>query len=332
MDLDEQHWNGRNVLVTGGAGFIGSHLVERLLSYGAKVRVLARYNSESSVGHLAPLVDVWEKQLDIRLGTVTDPSFVRHCVEGMDTVFHLAALIGIPYSYVAPGHYVDTNVSGTLNVLEACRSEGVGRVVHTSTSECFGSAQYVPMDELHPIVTQSPYSASKAAGDHLALSYHRSFDVPVVTLRPFNTFGPRQSQRAVIPTIIAQLLNGPRVEIGDLRPIRDLNPVSNTVDGFLLCGSSTGIEGDLFVIGTGEGHAVGDVLRTVATLLHIEPEIVQTAERIRPEASEVDRLVCNFERARKILGYEPRMSFTDGLQASIAYMQQLPRTRLGYAI
>lgn len=332
MQFDEQHWNGRSVLVTGGAGFIGSHLVERLLSYGANVRVLARYNSESSVGHLTPIVDNWGKKLDIRLGTVTDSSFVRHCIVGVDTVFHLAALIGIPYSYVAPGHYVDTNVSGTLNVLEACRSEGVRRLVHTSTSECFGSAQYVPMDELHPIVTQSPYSASKAAGDHLALAYHRSFNLPVVTLRPFNTFGPRQSQRAVIPTIIAQLVQGRRVEIGDLRPIRDLNPVSNTVDGFLLCGSTASIEGDLFVIGTGEGHSVGEVLQTVARILDIEPEIVQTAERIRPEASEVDRLICNFGRARKILGYEPRMSFSDGLRASITYMQQSPRPSLTYAI
>jgi nucleoside-diphosphate-sugar epimerase len=249
----------------------------------------------------------------------------------MDTIFHLAALIGIPYSYVAPAHYVETNVGGTLAVLEAARAAGTRRLVVTSTSETFGSAQYVPMDEKHPLNAQSPYAATKVAADQLALSYQRSFGTPVVILRPFNTFGPRQSTRAVIPTIINQLLAGPAVRLGSLDTIRDMNPVPNTVDGFLLTAECEGIEGQTFVVGSGEGRSIESIANAVAERLGVVPEVAREEGRIRPAASEVDRLVCDYGLASEVLGYEPRVSFGEGLDQAIEYYR---RNRLAgtYAI
>lgn len=328
----DNFWEARRVLVTGGCGFIGSHLVEALLAAGASVRVLGRYSSTGSWGHLNGLDAEYGDRLEVRLGTVTDTRFVRECCEDVDTVFHLAALIGIPYSYVAPYHYVDVNMQGTLAVLEAVRDTGVRRLVHTSTSETFGSAQSVPMDEHHPLVAQSPYAASKIAADQLVGSYFRSFGTPAVTLRPFNTFGPRQSTRAVIPTIIQQLLRGPTVRIGSLTPVRDMNPVHNTVDAFLRAGEVEGIEGDVFVVGSGTGHTIADLIAVTASLLHRDPDIVVDDDRLRPEASEVDRLVCDYGKASRVLGYEPHMSLADGLAATIEYCRQHPVTRDGYAI
>ena len=312
-------WQDRPTLVTGAAGFIGSHVVDRLLADGAQVRALVRYNSTSSIGFLGEAKEQFGDRLDLRHGTVTDPHFVRDAADGTDTILHLAALIGIPYSYVAPSHYVETNVGGTLAVLEAARAVGTRRVVVTSTSETFGSAQYVPMDEKHPLNAQSPYAATKIAADQLALSYHRSFETPVVVLRPFNTFGPRQSTRAVIPTIINQLLDGPRVTLGSLDTIRDMNPVPNTVEAFLASAEQDAIEGMTFVVGSGVGRTIQSIVDAAAEILDVHPQITQEEQRVRPAASEVDRLICNYDLAKQLLGYEPRVTFESCLQDSIAY-------------
>ena len=303
-------WASRRVLVTGGCGFIGSHLVEALIDAGADVLVLDAYNSASTKGFLDGVED---PALEVRLGDVADPFLVRELSAGVDTIFHLAALIGIPYSYEAPAHYVRTNVSGTLAVLEAARAEGVRRVVHTSTSETYGSAQFEPMDESHPIVAQSPYAATKVAADQLAGSYFRSFDVPVTTLRPFNTFGARQSLRAVLPTLMAQALYGERIVVGSLAPVRDMNHVADTVAGFMGVGASGGVEGELFNVGSGVGRTVGDMVEAVQRVAGVDKPVEQEEVRMRPEKSEVNALICDFGKASAAFGYEPRVAFDDGL-------------------
>jgi nucleoside-diphosphate-sugar epimerase len=303
-------WAGRRVLVTGGCGFIGSYLVETLIDAGADVLVLDAYNSASTKGFLDGVED---PALEVRLGDVADPFLVRELSTGVDTIFHLAALIGIPYSYEAPAHYVRTNVSGTLAVLEAARAEGVRRVVHTSTSETYGSAQFEPMDESHPIVAQSPYAATKVAADQLAGSYFRSFDVPVTTLRPFNTFGPRQSLRAVLPTLMAQALYSDRIVVGSLAPVRDMNHVADTVAGFMGVGAAGGVEGELFNVGSGVGRTVGDMLEAVPRVAGVDKPVEQEGARMRPEKSEVNALICDFGKATATFGYEPRVAFDDGL-------------------
>lgn len=304
-------WQHRRVLVTGGAGFIGSHLVEALLDAGAHVVVLDAYNPHDHRGHLE---GVGHPSLEVHLGDVADPFFTRRLTEGVDTVFHLAALIGIPYSYVAPAHYVHTNVNGTLAVLEAARAEGVRRVVHTSTSETYGSAQYTPIDELHPLVGQSPYSASKIGADQLAVSYHRSFDVPVATIRPFNTYGPRQSMRAVLPTVMAQALHADHIEVGSLTPVRDMNFVTDTVAGFLGVGEAEGVEGDVFNVGSGKGSTIGELLQIVLEVAGVpDKPVKQRDERVRPDKSEVMALLCDHSKATETFGYQPKVSLRDGL-------------------
>jgi NAD dependent epimerase/dehydratase len=324
-------YQGRSVLVTGGCGFIGSHLVDALVLGGARVRVLGSYSSSGTWGNLERYRNS-DADIDVRLGTVTDPSFVASCVDGQDVVFHLAALIGIPYSYVAPEHYVQTNVVGTLNVLEAVRRHETPRLVHTSTSECFGSAQSVPMSELHPISAQSPYAATKVAADQLAGSYWRSFGTPAVTVRPFNTFGPRQTLRAVVPTVIAQALVGPRVRLGSVTPLRDLNPVQNTVTAMMLAGSVAGIEGELFVVGSGVERSIGDVVEAVGEVIGRPIEIETDERRIRPDASEVDRLWCDYSKARALLGYEPTVSFMDSLKETVEWMRDIRVDPVSYAV
>jgi NAD dependent epimerase/dehydratase len=311
----------KRVLVTGAAGFIGSHLVERLLKGGARVRAMVHYNSRRDQGFLK---DLASPSLEIVMGDVRDPGSVDLAVQGCEAVFHLAALIAIPYSYQAPSSFIDTNVKGTLHILEAARRHKVKRVVHTSTSETYGTAQYTPMDEKHPIQTQSPYAASKAGADLLADSYWRSYGVPVVTVRPFNTFGPRQSLRAVIPTIIAQALHGKgRLKLGRLDPVRDFNFVKDTAEAFVLAAQTDAATGQLINVGTGVGRTVGEVVQQIYTLCRKPvPRAGKDSQRMRPDKSEVFELVCDSSRARQLIGWQPRYSFEQGLQEAIVYFRR----------
>jgi NAD dependent epimerase/dehydratase len=312
----------KRILVTGAAGFIGSHLVEKLLERGAIVRAMVHYNSASSVGNLAYGVIGQPGRLDIVAGNIEDSDFVFRAVEGMDVILHLAALIGIPYSYLAPRSYVRTNVEGTLNILEAVRRLGTARVVHTSTSEVYGTAQREPMDESHPLQGQSPYAASKIGADKLAESYYRSFGTPVVTLRPFNTFGPRQSARAVIPTIIAQALEREEIILGSLDPQRDMTYVGDTVDGFIRAAIQPGIEGETINLGTGETHTIGEITARILSLIGTNRSVRCDPQRVRPAASEVGKLVSDNRKARQLLRWRPRTSLDDGLRRTIAFIEQ----------
>jgi len=312
----------KKVLITGAAGFIGSHLTETLAAEGRQVRAMVHYNFQSNWGWLETLAPSLMENVEVFPADICDPFAVRKAVEGCDTVFHLASLIAIPYSYLAPASYVETNVKGALNLLQACLEEGVERLVHTSTSETYGSAQYVPIDEEHPLVGQSPYSASKIAADKLAESFHLSFDLPVATIRPFNTFGPRQSARAVIPTIITQALTGAEtIRLGALHPIRDLNFVADTVSGFLAVARTDAAVGTVTNIGRGEGISVGDLARLILELCGSEARIESEEERLRPDRSEVQQLVCGNQKARELLGWSPRYSLRQGLEMTVEWMR-----------
>ncbi|MFI9104885.1 SDR family NAD(P)-dependent oxidoreductase [Streptomyces fildesensis] len=312
------------VAVTGAEGFIGSHLVEALVASGHRVRAMAQYNSFSSFGWLETLDAETMSQVDVVLGDVRDPGSVRGLVDGAEAVYHLAALIAIPYSYQAPHSYVDTNVTGTLNVLEAVRQLEIPRLVHTSTSETYGTAQTVPISEDHPINTQSPYAASKAGGDRLADSYFASFGTPVVTLRPFNTFGPRQSMRAVIPTVIGQVAAGERtITLGDLRPTRDFSYVRDTARAFLAVGTAPAgsVVGRTFNAGTGGEISVGDLVQLIGKLMETDLDVIEDEQRIRPAGSEVMRLVCDASRLRDATGWAPDHSLEQGLEDTIAFFR-----------
>lgn len=315
-------WQGRKVLVTGAAGFIGSHLVERLLAEGAKVRAFVHYNSRNHWGHLEELLPHQRQDIEVISGDLRDPGRVDTAVAGVEVVFHLGALIAIPYSYVAPQDVVMTNVVGTLNVLEAARRHGTARVVQTSTSEVYGTAQYVPIDERHPLAGQSPYSASKIAADQIALSYHLSFDLPVAIARPFNTYGPRQSARAVIPAIIVQALTQPQVMLGATFPTRDLNFVTDTVDGFLRIAEKNEAVGEVINLGTGREVTVGDVAAAIIRLVGRDIQVLFDANRVRPDASEVDRLLADATKAKQLAGWEPRHSLDEGLRMTIDWIRQ----------
>lgn len=327
--------NGEVVAVTGADGFIGSHLVERLVERGHRVRALALYNSFGSYGWLDSLPAEVMDGVEVVLGDVRDPGSVDQVVAGASVVYHLAALIAIPYSYTAPRSYIDTNVTGTLNVLEAARRHGPSRIVHTSTSETYGTARTVPIAETHPLQTQSPYAASKLAADKLAESYHLSFDLPVVTLRPFNTFGPRQSARAVIPTVISQLAAGQRlIELGALTPTRDFMFVKDTAEAFLTVGTADAstVVGRLFNAGTGSEISVGDLVATVARLMGAQVEIRQDPRRMRPENSEVQRLICDSTMLRGATGWAPQHTLEKGLAQTIDWFTDpanLARYRTG---
>ncbi|MGW4907962.1 SDR family NAD(P)-dependent oxidoreductase [Streptomyces sp. NPDC004270] len=310
------------VAVTGAEGFIGSHLVEALVASGHRVRAMAQYNSFSSYGWLETLPQDVMDRVEVVLGDVRDAGSVQHLLTGTEAVYHLAALIAIPYSYQAPHSYVATNVTGTLNVLEAVRRLGIPRMVHTSTSETYGTAQTVPITEDHPINTQSPYSASKAGGDRLADGYYASFGIPVATLRPFNTFGPRQSMRAVIPTVIGQVAAGERtIALGDLRPTRDFMFVKDTAQAFLAVGTAPAeaVVGRTFNAGTGGEISVGDLVTLVGKLMGAELEVREDAQRIRPAASEVMRLVCDASRLRAATGWAPAHSLQEGLEQTVRF-------------
>jgi dTDP-glucose 4,6-dehydratase len=309
------------VLVTGAGGFIGSHLVELLLREGYQVRALARYNGRGDFGHLSKVPEVLRLKLEVKLGDVTDPFLLRSLVMDCDIVMHLAALIGIPYSYLAPASYVATNISGTLNVLEACRHANTPRVIVTSTSEVYGTAIYTPINEEHPLQGQSPYSASKIAADKLAESFFRSFDLPVVTLRPFNTYGPRQSARAIIPTVFAQALSGhSEIKIGNLSAERDLTFVSDTARAFLLAATAKGIEGQTIHFGQGSAVSVGDLTVLCLKVADSRARIVTVEQRLRPEKSEVGLLLCDPTKAKKILGWRPEVSLEEGLRVTAEYV------------
>ncbi|MBW5425137.1 SDR family NAD(P)-dependent oxidoreductase [Streptomyces sp. BG9H] len=312
------------VAVTGAEGFIGSHLTEALVASGHRVRAMAQYNSFSSYGWLETLAPDVLAEVEIVLGDVRDPGSVNALVAGADTVYHLAALIAIPYSYQAPHSYVDTNVTGTLNVLEAVRHLEIPRLVHTSTSETYGTAQTVPIAEDHPINTQSPYAASKAGGDRLADSYHASFRTPVVTLRPFNTFGPRQSMRAVIPTVIGQVASGSReITLGDLRPTRDFTYVADTAQAFLAVGTAPAesVVGRTFNAGTGGEISVGDLVRLIGKVMSADLDVREDEQRIRPAASEVMRLVADATRLRAATGWAPAHDLEQGLARTVEFFR-----------
>jgi NAD dependent epimerase/dehydratase len=301
--------SGKRVLVTGAGGFIGSHVVEALLREGAEVRAFVHYNSRSDWAHLEEV----KGEFEVVPGEIQDPFAVRRAVEGTNVVLHLAALIGIPYSYVAPQSYVATNVTGTVNVLEAARLHDVERVVHTSTSETYGTALYTPIDEKHPLQGQSPYSASKIGADKMAESYWRSFELPVATLRPFNTFGPRQSLRAVIPTITSQALAGGSIRIGSRTPVRDFTFAEDTARAFLAAASAPAAIGQALNAGTGKGITVGDLADLILEITGSDAEIVEDSNRVRPEASEVFELIADATKLRELTGWEPQVTLRDGL-------------------
>lgn len=321
-DAESRFWDGRRVLVTGAGGFIGSHLTELLARSGATVRAFVRYTSTGKYGWLDSTEPELLEQIDVFRGDLANPEAAINAVEGQDVVFHLGALIPIPYSYLHPREFVTANVEGTLNVLEAARRVGVQRLVQTSSSEVYGTAQTVPIDEDHPLHPQSPYAATKVAADQIALSYQHSFDVPVVVARPFNTFGPRQSARAVIPTIIAQALSREVIELGSTTTTRDFLFVEDTARGLIACGSAEGVDGATINLGTGEEASVADVAARILQLVGLDVPMQLDESRLRPAGSEVERLVADASKAKRLLGWESQVTLDEGLQRTIDWMRE----------
>ena len=310
------------VLVTGADGFIGSHLTELLVEKGFEVRAFAFYNSFNNWGWLDTLPKSVMDHVEVFTGDIRDPNGVREAMKGCQAVFHLAALIAIPFSYHSPDAYVDTNIKGTLNVLQAARDLGTERVLVTSTSEVYGTAQYVPIDEKHPYQGQSPYSATKIGADRLAESFYRSFDLPVTIVRPFNTFGPRQSARAIIPTIITQLLAGKsEIKLGSLTPTRDFNYVKDTARGFMAIADCDAAIGQELNIATGVEHSIGDLANELIAQINPQAKIVCEAERLRPEKSEVNRLLGDATKLRALTGWAPQYTFAQGLAETIEFLR-----------
>ncbi len=306
----------KRILITGADGFIGSHLTEALLGMGCNVRALSLYNSFNDWGWLEVIKG--KEKLDVVCGDVRDPHFCKEITKNIDVIFHLAALIAIPYSYVAPDSYVDTNVKGTLNICQAAKENGCERVIHTSTSEVYGTAQYVPIDEKHPLQPQSPYSASKIGADQMALSFHLAFGLPVTTARPFNTYGPRQSARAVIPTIITQIAAGKKqIQLGDVSPTRDFNYVLDTCRGFIALAESDETIGEVVNIGSGTEVTVGETLNLIKELMNSDVTFITDENRLRPKNSEVFRLCCDNTKIHKLTGFQPQYTLKDGLQNCI---------------
>jgi dTDP-glucose 4,6-dehydratase len=312
----------KRVLVTGADGFIGSHLTERLLEAGYEVKAFVYYNSFNTWGWLDTLPAHKLKEIQVFTGDIRDPNGVRHAMSDVDGVFHLAALIAIPFSYHSPDSYVDTNIKGTLNVLQAARDFQLERVLVTSTSEVYGTAQYVPIDEKHPYQGQSPYSATKIGADRLAESFYRSFQLPVSIVRPFNTFGPRQSARAVIPTIISQLLAGKEeIKLGSLTPTRDFNYVKDTANGFLAIARSEKTIGEEINIATQKEISIGDLAKEIIRQIHPSARIICDKERLRPEKSEVNRLLGSNEKIKRLTDWQPEYTFAEGIQETISWMR-----------
>lgn len=315
------NWKNKIILVTGAGGFIGSQLVEALLAEGARVRAFVRYNSRGDPGFLKLLPPEFSERLEVISGDLRDKSAVYDAARGCDLVYHLGALISIPYSYQHPFEVAEVNFMGALNVLMACRELGVARLVHTSTSEVYGSARRAPIDEEHPLQGQSPYSASKIGADKMAESFYCAYNLPVVTVRPFNTFGPRQSARAVIPTIITQALVSKTIRLGNLDTTRDFTYVNDTVRGFVLAGSAEGAEGGVFNLGTGIEIRIGDIANRIASKVGHKVEVIVETQRLRPQKSEVMRLISDNRLARAKLGWQPQISLDEGLDKTIAWMR-----------
>jgi NAD dependent epimerase/dehydratase len=314
---------GKKILVTGADGFIGSHLVEHLVAEGHQVRAFVLYNSFNSWGWLDEAPKHVRDAIEVVAGDVRDPNGVRVAMKGCDVVLHLAALIAIPYSYHSPDTYVDTNVKGTLNIVQAARDLGVERVVHTSTSEVYGTAKFVPITEEHPLQGQSPYSASKIGADQIALSFHSSFDTPVSVIRPFNTYGPRQSARAVIPTIISQIASGSKhIKLGALHPTRDFNFVSDTVRGFIAVAQCDAALGEVVNIGSNFEVSILDTARTIAEVMGVEIDFIQDDERVRPAGSEVERLWASADKAAALCGWTPTYAGLEGLRRGLTETAQ----------
>lgn len=325
----------KSILITGADGFIGSHLVETVYLYtqipsssfyGAKIKALNLYNSFNSWGWLEEVSCL--KDIEVISGDIRDPHFCKSISKDIDLIFHLAALIAIPYSYIAPESYIDTNVKGTLNICQAALENGVKRIIHTSTSEVYGTAQYVPIDELHPLQPQSPYSASKIGADCIAMSFYNSFSLPLTTARPFNTYGPRQSARAVIPTIITQIASGAKqIKLGDTTPTRDFNYVKDTCEGFIALAECEKTIGEVINIGSNYEISVGDTLQLIKELMGSKVEFITDSQRIRPQNSEVFRLWCDNTKIKTLTGFSPKYDIRSGLQATIEWITQAQNLR-----
>ena len=314
------NWKNKNVLLTGAGGFIGSHLAERLVYLGANVKAFVRYNSRNDCGQLEYLPENILSKITVIAGDLRDPDAVRDAVVDTDIIFHLGSLIAIPYSYVHPMEVIDTNVLGTTNVLMAAKDNDVEKIIHTSTSEVYGTARYVPIDEKHPLQGQSPYSASKIGADMIAYSFCTSFKLPVAIIRPFNTYGPRQSARAVTPTIITQALAKKVIQLGSLHPTRDLTFVTDTIEGFIKVAEEEKSIGEVINIGSGFEISVGDLAEKIVKLSQSKAKIETDKKRIRPKDSEVERLWADCTKARKLLGWQPQMKLDDGLKRTITWI------------
>ena len=315
-------WQGKTVLVTGAGGFIGSHLTEKLVDLGAKVKAFVRYNSRNDWGLIEFLPSHIKQKIEVITGDLRDSETTRSVMINVDIVLHLGALIAIPYSYIHPREVVETNIMGTLNILNAAKEYKPEKIIHTSTSEVYGTAQYVPIDEKHPLQGQSPYSASKIGADKLAESFYKSYDLPITTLRPFNTYGPRQSARAVIPTIITQALSQNKIFLGSLWPRRDLSYVDDIVDGFIKAVESEKSIGQVINIGSGLEISINDLVNKIISLIGKKVEIVSHSERVRPPKSEVERLIADNSKAKKLLNWEPKVSLDEGLGKTIDWFSK----------
>jgi len=318
----DNHWSRKKVLVTGAGGFIGSHLIERLIDLGADVKGFARYNSRNDWGLLEIIPSQKLDSLQIISGDLQDYDAVFSAVRDVDVIFHLGSLISIPYSYIRPRDTIENNILSTLNILTAARDLGVEKVVHTSSSEVYGTALYVPIDEKHPLQGQSPYSASKIGADKIAESFYCSFDLPVATIRPFNTYGPRQSARAIIPTIITQAIEQEKIKLGSLFPTRDYTFVKDTVNGFISTAESKSSIGEVINIGSNFEISMGDLAQRISSLLNKDIEITQDSSRVRPLKSEVKRLWCDNAKAKRLLGWEPQVSLDEGLKETIEWISE----------
>lgn len=314
------NWSKKSILITGAGGFIGSHLTEHLIEFGTSVKAIVRYNSRNNWGLLELLPDEKLNDIEVIMADLKDSDAIREATKDVDIIFHLGSLIAIPYSYIHPRETIETNILGTLNILTAARENAVEKIIHTSTSEVYGTAQYVPIDEKHPLQGQSPYSASKIGADKIAESFYRSYNLPVTIIRPFNTYGPRQSARAVIPTIISQALTKGKIFLGSLHPTRDYTYVKDTVEGFIKVAESPDSIGEVINIGSNFEMSIGSLVEKITTLIGNSPEIITDSTRVRPQDSEVGRLWCNNLKARELLGWTPTVSLNEGLKETIEWI------------